>query len=60
MREELDALREIVKKLRTDFKSEKAQRQTLEANKLKYIMMTELLDCKGQIQGGTFFDNKRN
>lgn len=34
-------------------------RQCLEANKMKYVMMGELLASKGEIQERTFFDNKR-
>ena len=42
------------------FKVEKVNRQCLESNKLKYIMLKELVDHSGPIQDQTFFDNKRN
>jgi len=45
-----------MEKLRT----EKVQRQSLESNKLKYIMLKELTDNAGPIQDNTFFDNKKN
>lgn len=60
MRTEFDEMKILVSKLHIDNKKEKAQRQILEANKQKYIMMGELLDCKGQIQEKTFFDAIRN
>ena len=47
MRDEFEAMKITVDRLHKENKIEKAQRQILEANKLKYVMMGELLDYKG-------------
>ena len=60
MREELEALRHQNKKLRIVNIEEKANRQILESNKLKYTMLKELQECKGEIDNQTFFENKKN
>lgn len=59
MRDELEFLREQNKILQTKYKEEKMKRQILEANKLKYTMLKELEECRGQIVTQTFFENKR-
>jgi hypothetical protein len=59
MRDELEGLRAQVNRLHKDHKLEKNKRQSLESNKLKYQMMGELLECKGEIVNGTFFDSQR-
>ena len=50
MREELDLLRELNKKMRITNKKEVSERQLLEANKRKYTMLKELVEHSGQIQ----------
>ena len=60
MRTELDELREQYSIIMQKFKSEKVSRQSLESNKLKYIMLKELQQNAGTIEDQTFFDNQRN
>ena len=59
MRKELDGLRQQNQILTRSMKKEKCERQVLEANKLKYTMMKELVECRGEIEADTFFDNKK-
>lgn len=37
-----------------------AKAQSLEASRLKYAMMGELMENSGKIKDGTFFDMKRD
>jgi hypothetical protein len=50
MRDELDLLRDLNKKMRVTNKKEVQERQLLEANKRKYTMLKELVAHSGQIQ----------
>ena len=50
LRKEVEALREQNKILTSINKKEKCERQILEANKLKYTMMKELVECRGEIE----------
>lgn len=59
IRDELVVLREQNEKLRRQHRDEKINRQILEANKKKYIMLKELQENKGKIDDQTFFDSKR-
>ena len=56
LRKEVNGLREANKILMSKNKKETCERQILEANKLKYTMMKELIETKGDIDNGTFFD----
>lgn len=60
MREELDLLRELNKKMRITNKKEVSERQLLEANKRKYTMLKELVDHSGQIQDQSYFEHHRS
>ena len=59
MREELDLLRELNKKMRITNKKEVSERQLLEANKRKYTMLKELVEHSGQIQDQSYFEHHR-
>lgn len=59
MREELEQLRKETEFMRGAYKEEKYQRQTLEANKQKIMMLKELAENSGKIEKKSYLDEKR-
>lgn len=59
MREELEKLRKETDPMMKALKEEKAKRQSLEANKTKYVMLKELMANAEPIQENTFLDMVR-
>lgn len=60
IRDELDTMKGEYGVIMKSFKKEKFQRQGLESNKQKYIMLKELMQNSSTIQDQTFFDSKKH
>ena len=58
--DELDTVKSEYNQIYRSMKKEKVQRQGLESNKQKYIMLKELMQNSSTIIDQTFFDSKKH